>query len=97
MLKKEYVKLADISNVKNFIVSHLKNGHDIIVCFNYKKLYNQGNDGGHVSLVEGVHGDKVYLIDPSGGVRKIVKISSLISAIKVHEKNSGGFWVIREL
>lgn len=93
----EIIYLNTISNFKEFIMENLNCDNDIIVCFNYNKLYHFGNDGGHVSLIESIDEDKVTLVDPDFKYlpkRKIVIISSLMDAVKHHETEMGGIWLI---
>ncbi len=97
-LKEKYFFVKDIPDVKDFIISNIKKNNDIMVCFNNKILYGSG-DWGHVSLIQGIEKDTVFLVDPEKDVPKIrkVKLDKLISAIEYHGKEKrGGFWLISE-
>lgn len=95
-LKEKYYSLGKIKNANKFIIDNLKNGNDLIVCFDNRRLYGVG-DGGHVSLIESIKEKIVILIDPEKGVpkRRKVKFSKFLSAVKYHgKKKRGGFWII---
>ena len=67
--------------------------------FNNEKLYGKG-DWGHVSLVQGIEKDTVFLLDPEVDVPKIrsVPLDKLVEAMKYHGKERrGGFWLISPL
>jgi len=96
--KETYFFVKDISDVKEFIILNIKKNKDIIVCFNNKKLHGKG-DWGHVSLVQGIRNDIVFLMDPGKDVPKIkkVKLKKLINAMEYHGKEKrGGLWLISE-
>lgn len=98
-LKEKYAPLSKVEDVKTWIKSQIKKDKDILVCFNYKKLYKDEGEG-HVSVIDSVSDDKIMLIDPEKNVQKFreVKITDLIKAIKYHGKNNlGGFWVISNI
>ncbi len=94
-LKERYFPPEKIGNIKKFIISNIRKNNDIIVCFNNKKLHGKG-DWGHVSLVQEITNEDVFLIDPTKFKIK-VKLSKLIEAMKYHgKKNRGGVWLISE-
>lgn len=96
-LKETYFPLKRIENIKRFILENIKKSNDIIVCFNYKKLYNFGNEGGHVSIVNSFNKNKISLIDPSKKFKKLRKVNllDLVNSIRYHGENKrAGFWVI---
>jgi len=99
-LREKYFPLSKIKDVEKWLAKELKEGSDIMVCFNYKRLYGEGNDGGHISLIEKInYYNKTFtLIDPEGNVPKFrdVKIKKLVNSIKYHgKKNYGGFIVLK--
>jgi len=92
-LKEKYFFIDKISGIQKFLIEKLRKNNDIMVCFNNKKLYGNG-DYGHVSLIKGIQNDNVILMDPEKGKRK-VKLLKLINAAKLHGiKRRGGFWII---
>lgn len=71
---------------------------DVILCFDYGKLWGLNRRGGHVCVLERIAGSEVHIIDPERNVpkRRTVNINSLFKAIDFHgEHNSTGVWVIR--
>lgn len=95
-LKEEYYPLSRISNINNWLRNTLTKDNDIVVCFNYSKLYVEEGEG-HVSLINSISGNNLILIDPRYKSPKIrcVSLPKLIAAIKAHgEINRAGFWVI---
>jgi hypothetical protein len=97
-LKEAYYSSEKVKGIRNFIIENLKNGNDLIVCFNNKKLHG-GEDLGHVSLIQNINNNIVTLIDPENGVpnKRKVKLQKLVEAMKYHgKKKRGGFWVISE-
>ncbi|MBI3190259.1 C39 family peptidase [archaeon] len=95
-LKEKYFPAEITTDVKKFIIENLKNGNDIIVCFNNKKLYGAG-DYGHISLIQSINNENIILIDPEKNMpkKRKVKLSKLVDAMKYHgKKNRGGFWII---
>ena len=97
-LKEIYYPIEENKDIKKFIVENLKSGNDLIVCFDNKKLYSEG-DFGHVSLIQNINNNIVTLIDPEKSVpnRRKVKLQKLVEAMKYHSKKKrGGFWVISE-
>jgi len=95
-LKEEYVFLTKSKEIKKFLDNSLKS-KDVIVCFNYKRLYGKGGNSGHVSIVENIKGNYITLIDPAYKVPKYrtVSLEKLSKAIESHKRTRrGGFWVI---
>jgi ribosomal protein S24E len=97
-LKEEYFSLQKIENVKDWIREQIEKDNDILVCFNYRKLYGKGKKKqGHVCILDTILRDEVILIDPEYRVPKFrkVKLKKLLEAMKFHgEKNRAGFWLI---
>jgi len=86
-------------NLIDWLKGQLEKEEDVIVCFNARKLWGVGNDGGHVCVVENVDGDYVNLIETNCDYPKFrkVKFSDLVESMKYHgERNLGGFWLIRD-
>ncbi|VVB59594.1 Uncharacterised protein [uncultured archaeon] len=95
-LKETYYPVEDITDVEKFIIDNLKKGNDLLVCFDNKALYGDG-DFGHVSLIQGINNDIVMLVDPEDARSKDVGLSKLTNAMKAHgRKRSGGFWIISQ-
>ena len=96
-LKEEFFFLVEPIRIKQFLKENL-NKKDIIVCFNYQRLYNKAGDAtGHVSVIENIKGNYLNLIDPEYNVPKHRRVSlkKLSEAIKLHGKEKrAGFWVI---
>jgi hypothetical protein len=97
-LKEEFFPLEKIKNVKSWIGEQIEKDNDILVCFNYRKLYGKGRrNQGHMCILDTILNDKVILIDPEYKAPKFrkVKLKKLLEAIKFHgEKRQGGFWLI---
>ena len=97
-LKETYYFPEKIKDTRNFIIENLKSSNDLVVCFNNKKLYGNG-DFGHVSLIQSINNGVIILIDSEKSVpdKRKVKLQKLVEAIKYHgKKKRGGFWVISE-
>lgn len=95
-LKEKCYFLIEQKEIKKFLRESL-NDKDIIVCFNYKKLYNKGGNCGHVSIIESIRGNYITLIDPEYKLPKYRKVSlkQLSTSIKFHGREKrAGFWVI---
>jgi hypothetical protein len=92
-------KFKDIVDFRKYLEDIEKKDKDIIVCYNWGKLFNklkQGNHG-HVCVLDKVFikQDEVRIIDPEyySPKWKIVKIKKLYEAMVFHGKQkSGGFW-----
>lgn len=97
-LNETYFLIEQIPNIKKFIISNLEKKNDMIVCFNYKKLYGKG-DWGHVSLIQQIDEGIITLIDPEKDVpkKRKVELKKLIDSMSYHGKEKrGGFWLITE-
>ncbi len=95
-LKEVYFPVSKIKNVKEWITRQIRSNNDIIVCFNYGRLYGD-NGQGHVSILDSLSDNYVTLIDPEHNVPKYrkVKLKKLVKSMKLHgERNRGGFWLI---
>lgn len=95
----DYKDLSDYTKLLKLIV---REDRDVLACFNYKKLYGKGNDGGHVSIIDRVYPrrQEVRLVDPVSTVAKwrVVKIKKLKKAMEVHAKDSSpGFWEFKKI
>ncbi len=97
-LKETYFFVKDILDIKEFVISNIKNNNDIVVCFNNGRLYGKG-DWGHVSLIQGIESDIISLVDPGEDVPKVrkVRLKKLVDAMEYHGREKrGGFWLISE-
>lgn len=95
-LKETYYPTLSKTKARTFIRVQIKKGNDILVCFNYNKLY-QDEGQGHVSVIEALNGDYITIVEPISRFPKFRKVEfdKLIESINFHgEKNRGGFWVI---
>ncbi len=93
-LKESYFPISGIKECGGLIGKNLKEGNDVLVCFNNKRLFGEG-DWGHVCLIEKISSDAVTLMNPQDAKRKTVNLRELIGAIKYHgRRNRGGFWII---
>lgn len=84
---------------KDFIISSIKENKDLLVCFNYHRLYGEGNTGWHLSIIDRLEWDDIYLIDPAFDTPKIRKVNydKLIDAIEFHGvERWWGIWMIDE-
>lgn len=97
-LKEKYYPVESVNNARKFIIENLMCNNDILVCFNYKKLYGVGNFG-HVSIIQGINGDTITLIDSEKNVpdKRKISLHKLIEAMKLHgKKKRSGFWMISD-
>ena len=95
-LKMKYVFPDDISDIRDFIITNIKKNNDLIVCFDYNKLYGS-EEWGHVSLIQSIDKNDVILIDPwkNAPDKRKVKLKNLLAAMKYHGRDKrGGFWII---
>lgn len=94
-------KFKKNSEIISFLEKAEKEDRNIMLCFNYKNLYGEGNDGGHLSIFDIVNKEKgtIRLVDPSRKSPKWreVKIIKIINAMKLHYKNSGGIWELEKI
>ncbi len=95
-LDSQYFFPKSEKDMESFATNQLERGNDLLVLFNYKKLYG-GVDAGHASLIQGISNGKVTLIDPERNVpkKRIVPLKQLWKSIQRHGKGKGGgFWAI---
>lgn len=98
-LQEEYFTVSKLENIAEWASMQISKDNDIIVCFNYGKLY-QGRYQkyhGHVCILGSIKDEKAILIEPneSAGKYKHVNLENLMDSMKLHgEKNRGGFWLI---
>lgn len=95
-LRENYYSVSKIKEIKSWIKCVINRGDDIIVCFEYGKLYKGGSQG-HVSIIESISEDCVVLVEPGtkGSKYRKINLKKLINSMKSHgTKNRGGFWVI---
>lgn len=89
-------------DIVKFLASHQKEDADILVCYDYKTLFDTGSTSGHVNVFDGIDIDSqiITLVDPEQKVPKyrMVNAEKLFQAMVVHTKDkSGGFWKINKL
>jgi len=94
-LQERTYHVEELIDVATFIADNLKDGNDIIVCFEYGKLFGKGN-WGHACLIDSIDINHriITLLDPEVKVKREVSLEKLVYAIKVHEKKGGAFWLI---
>lgn len=92
-LKTSYYPPNEVENPKKFIKDNLKKNSDLLIFFNYGKLYGEG-DHGHVSLIQEINRDEITFVDPGIDKPKIreVDLDELLKAMEYHREYSGGFW-----
>jgi len=95
----KYFRAERIKNVKKFITTNIKEGNDILICYAYGLLFSNRQQHGHANLIEGIHKDKITLVNPKRDKSKRVTVprKQLVLAIVDHKKGKtplGGFWVI---
>ena len=57
-------RAANIATLNGFLMDHLNQDDDVVVCIDQRKL-TEGGDEEHVALVQGVDGDSVQLVNPA--------------------------------
>jgi hypothetical protein len=96
-------KFKDIDQFKNYLVEVEKNNNDVLVCYDWGKLFDKPEyQGGHVCVLDRVYVDKdeVRIIDPEYDAPKwrMVKIDKLFEAMKFHgQDKSAGFWELHKV
>lgn len=73
---------------------------DALLCFDYGRLWDIPNSGGHVCVFDFVKDGYVYMVDPERNVPKLrkAKIDRLIDAINFHgDDNATGVWVFTKI
>lgn len=98
-LQEEYFPVSKLENIAEWANMQISKDNDIIVCFNYGKLYNEKYQigQGHVCILESIKKEKAILIEPneSADKHKHVNLENLMDSMRLHgEKNRGGFWII---
>ncbi len=88
-------KLKSTKQFKKFLSENIKKSNDLLVCFNYPKLYHLAGSWGHASLVERANQKYVNLRDPIPQYQAARRIlpTDLLAALKNHYR--GGIWVIK--
>ncbi len=100
-LKFDMYPLTKIADISQFIIQNLMENNDIILCYNSRVLFGDG-DSEHVSLIQEFDAEngKLIIIDPAIGVPKIreAELSNLIEAIKTQATNNlYGLWIVSEI
>lgn len=90
-------QFSDLKSFKDYLRSVIDK--DILVCFDWGTLFNEGHHGGHVCVLDKIYlvEGKVRIVDPENKSCKwrIVKIEKLYNAMKFHgAKKSAGFWEV---
>lgn len=85
--------------VIDWIRDNLESENDIMVCYDYGILFKNKDweKCGHVSVIDRIDGENVYLVGTINKEEKILKVtlSDLENAIKEHgASNMGGYWLI---
>ncbi|HBF37123.1 MAG TPA: hypothetical protein DDW50_07365 [Firmicutes bacterium] len=97
-LKVDIFVPLDIDDISRFIIHNLMNNNDMIICYNSRVLFGDG-DCEHVSLLQEFDAEngKVTIIDPAIGVPKVRKaeLSNLIEALGSQATNNlYGLWIV---
>lgn len=88
-------KIQQIGELQEFLINHLKQGDDVVACFNSQQLLGRG-DVEHVALVQTVKQESVELVDPAVGNPDLCRVTLTKPAEALSIKTTGqlGFWVI---
>lgn len=89
-------KFLSVRGLGKFLSDNLKEGSDLLICFNHSLLYNKQGAWGHASLIESIKGNKATLRDPRPERKRArsVLLSKLFKALK--NLYHGGIWVIKD-
>jgi hypothetical protein len=91
-------KFKTIENFKKYLSNIETNNSDVLVCYDWGKLFDRPNyQGGHVCVLDTVNlnTNEVRIIDPDYDAPKwrVTSIDKLYEAMKFHGADkSGGFW-----
>ncbi len=90
-------EFKSIRQFKKFLLDNMDKDNDLLICFNYPRLYRLAGDWGHASLIEEVNQKQIVLRDPSSKYKTARKVllADLLAALKKHYQ--GGIWVINKL
>lgn len=90
-------KFSLVEKFKKFLVDNIKNGNDLLICFNYPMLYHMEGRWGHASLIEETKSNGAILRDPNPNHRNVRKVllKDLLKSLKRH--HCGGIWIIKSL
>jgi len=101
-LKFSVYHIDDYKTEKDFIefmVGVINQDRNMLVCFDHGTLNGNDKHTGHVCVLDRIYPKKkmVRIIDPSANQPKwrMVKISKLKKAMKLHPANGGGFWELK--
>lgn len=87
-----------VENLRETLVRIVSSNDDAIVCFNHEVLYpGSGADWGHVSLVQILDDERVYLVESEKGQEKcrVADLERLFLAMQKHGAgNYAGVWEI---
>jgi len=75
-------RVASIATLDGFLIDHLNQDDDVVVCIDQREL-TEGGDDEHVALVQGLDGDSVQLVDPAANSPNfhIVSLSQLAGVL----------------
>jgi len=97
-LKLTNYNMQKIENVSKFISQNIMKNNDIIICYNSRLLFGEG-DIEHVSLIQEIDDENhdLTIIDPAVEIPKIIKIKlhELTRVLESQEINKkGDFWIV---
>lgn len=96
-------KFKNIDEFKKYLKDIPKKEQDVLVCYDWGKLFNQSDyQGGHVCVLDAVmlKENQVRIIDPSSDAPKwkIIDIDKLYEAMVYHgAEKSAGFWELKRV
>lgn len=79
---------------RKFLQGNIKEGNDLLICFNAPVLRNIEGSWGHATLIEDVEEKFVLLQDPDPKEKVTRKISLYMLLQAAQRHNKGGVWVI---
>jgi hypothetical protein len=88
-------EIPDLETFLAFLAHHLKQGDDVVACFDQQHLLGTG-DTEHVSLVQAVGRGFVALVDPAEDSPGLyhVQATQLLEALRARRTGRFGLWVI---
>lgn len=98
-LQAEYycaLRFRSIRDFRCFLERTLKTDSDLLVLFNYAKLFHRRGRWGHGCLIEAVRGEYVLLKDPDSRYKRARKILLRNLFLATKDDPKIGVWVISE-
>jgi hypothetical protein len=97
-LKLTIYSVREVENVAEFVIQNLVKDNDVIICYNSRLLFGDG-DMEHVSVIQEIdtENDELTVVDPAIAVPKTrrTELSKLIQVLNSHEiSRLGGFWIV---